>query len=194
MSPAVDKVHEDLEVLAAMAAEMDEYLKSDVLYWPMVHGDMPKLTLGGYLIRQHRLQHLADTLSGAEREKWETAVHQFQEALAEKVVRTEQRAHEELGVRARQWGAYLNDVQHERAVAAVNYETAVENRAMAAALVHFLQTPPYQLDTGAIPNLGMLDAGLRPYWQAGDFIWPAVWEKAYPKDEYWWLYGRVRKT
>ncbi|MBX3055059.1 MAG: hypothetical protein KF770_01180 [Anaerolineae bacterium] len=194
MSPTVDIVHEDLDVLAAMAAEMDDYLKSDVLYWPMVHGDMPRLTLGGYLMRQHRLQYLADMLNEAEREKWDTAVHQFQAALAEKVVRTEQRAHEELGVRARQWGTYLNDVQRERAVAAVNYETAVENRVMAAALVHFLQTAPYELEAGAVPNLEMLDAGLRPYWQPGEFVWPPAWEKAYPQAEYWWLYGRPRRT
>ena len=74
MSPTVDKIHEDLAILAAMAAEMDDYLKSEVLYWPMVHGDMPRLTLGGYLMRQHRLQHLADILTDADKEQWETAV------------------------------------------------------------------------------------------------------------------------
>lgn len=194
MSPTIDKIQEDLDVLVAMAAEMDDYLKSEVLYWPMVRGDMPKLTLGGYLMRQHRLQHLNDTFDAGQKEEWETAVQQFQDALAEKVVRTEQRAREELGVRARQWGAYLNDVQRERSVAAVNYETAVENRVIAAALVHFLQTPPYRMENGVAPNLDMLDAGLRPYWQAGAFVWPALWEKAYPQSDYWWLYGRPRKT
>lgn len=194
MSPKVDKVHEDLKILTAMAAEMDDYLKSETLYWPMIHGDMPKLTLGGYFMRQHRLFHLTDALNDQERARLETAVQQFQQALAEKVVRAEQHAHEELGVRARQWGTYLNDVQRERALAAVNYETAVENRVMAEALVHFLRTPPYELEGSAARNLQMMDAGLRRYWQPGDFVWPPVWQKAYPEAAYWWLYGRPRKS
>jgi len=193
MSTTVDKVHEDLEILTAMAAEMDDYLKSETLYWPMIHGDMPKLTLGGYLMRQHRLLHLSDALNDQEREQLETAVQQFQQALAEKVVRAEHRAHEELGVRVRQWGTYLNDVQRERALAAVNYETAVENRVMADALVQFLKTPPYQLEANAAQNLQMMDAALRRYWQPGNFIWTPVWQKVYPEAAYWWLYGRPRK-
>ncbi len=155
---------------------------------------MPKLTLGGYLLRQHRLNGLKEDLNDAERERLNTAVAQFQQALAEKVVRTEKRAHEELGVRARQWGTYLHDVQRETALAAVNYETAVENRAMAAMLVHFLQQPPYQLDAEAVHNLETLDIGLRKHWQPGDFVWAPVWAPVYPQAEFWWLYGRPRKS
>ena len=35
MSEAVDKLRDDLKILEAMAAEMDEYLRSQVLFWPM---------------------------------------------------------------------------------------------------------------------------------------------------------------
>ena len=49
--------------MTAMAAEMDAYLKSDVLFWHMSASRMPALTLGGYLMRQHRLLILRKLLS-----------------------------------------------------------------------------------------------------------------------------------
>ncbi len=192
MSTDLEKLHRDLDILLAMATEMTEYLNSAVLYWPMTRGDMPRLTLGGYLMRQHRLLALANLLTEAEWGLLETAVTRFNEALTDRVVRAEQRANEELGVRARQWGTYLNDVQREAALAAVNYETAVENRAMLAALIHFLQGEPYRLEAKATNHIYMLDQGLRNHWQVGEFIWPPAWQPAYPQADYWWLYGRPR--
>jgi hypothetical protein len=190
MSTGWEKLRRDLDVLAAMASEVDDYLKSDVRYWPMAHGDMPKLSLGGFLVRCQRLTRLSHWLNEAEQARLETAVTQFNDAAADKIVRTEKHAHEELGVRARQWASYLNDVQRETHVAAVNYETAVENRLMITALIQFLQNPPYQLDAHVIRNLDTLDRGLRLHWQEGPFVWAEEWAAAYPKEAYWWLYGR----
>src|SRR5688500_2426298 len=60
MAHAAARLSEDLEVLEAMAAEMNEYLKSEVLFWPMRQGNLPRLTIGGYLMREHRLRALAE--------------------------------------------------------------------------------------------------------------------------------------
>lgn len=190
MSTGLEKLHKDLDILAAMASEMDDYLKSDVRYWPMAHGEMPKLSLGGFLVRCQRLTRLSHLLSEVEQARLETAVLEFNDAATEKIVQTEKHAHEELGVRARQWAGYLNDVQRETHVAAVNYETAVENRLMIAALIQFLQTPPYRLDAHVIQNLDALDRGLHQHWQEGPFVWTEEWAAAYPEATYWWLYGR----
>lgn len=192
MSTGIEKLQRDLAILEEMAAEMDEYMKSETLYWPMSRGDMPKLTLGGYLLRQHRLLQLASSLDEADWGRLETAVARFNEALSDKIVRTERRAHEELGVRSRQWGTYLGDVQRQAAQAAVNYGTAVENRAMITALIRFLQTEPYRLEPGVLANVQALDQALRRHWQPGDFVWPQEWVTAYPPDTYWWLYGRPK--
>jgi hypothetical protein len=143
-------------------------------------------------MRQRRLLQLADLLDDEEWGRLETAVTQFNAALTEKIVRTEKRANEELGVRARQWGGYLDDVQHEASRATVNYTAAAENRAMIAALTDFLENAPYQPDTSVIHSIKSLDHSLRRHWQKGEFIWPSEWEQAYPKEEYWWLYGRPK--
>jgi hypothetical protein len=192
MADAVAKLREDLEVLEAMAAEMNEYLMSEVLFWPMRKGNLPRLTIGGYLMREHRLRALADLLSEEERQRLAAAVEQFNQALVEKVVRFERRANEELPARLRQWGEYLRDLKGEARASAGYYPSAVETRAIIDALVDKLERPPYQLEQNALQPLAMLDQNLRAHWQPGDFVWPDGWQPAYPQTRYWWLHGLPR--
>ncbi|HID51493.1 MAG TPA: hypothetical protein EYP41_05590 [Anaerolineae bacterium] len=190
MRSGVERLREDLEILEAMAADMAEYLPSDVLYWKMSSAWMPMLTLGGYLMREYRLLTLRDLLDSEEQARLDTAVAQFNQAIEDKVVRFEQKAKKELGVRTRQWGRYLDDLRKEPELAGINYETAVTNRVMITAMFDRLQTPPYQLDGGLKETVETLDKGLRTRWQSGEFVWPADWKPAYPQEKYWWLYGR----
>lgn len=192
MSEGIEKLRQDLEILEAMAAEMDSYLKSDVLFWPMANGNMPRLTLGGYLMRQHRLLALENLLAEGEKARLETAVAQFNDALVEMIVRLEQRAHQELEARLRQWAEYLKDLARESASSSAYYATAVETRAMISALVNKLKLPPYQLNERILQQITMFDGNLRRRWHSGDFVWPVEWQSAYPQGIYWWLYGTPR--
>ncbi len=189
MSQSRERLERDLVVLQEMAGEMDDYLTSDVLFWLMMKGGMPKLTLGGYLVRQHRLLSLLDQLDQEMQDALNAAVFQFSQVLTERVVRLEQKAHVELEARIRQWGEYLKDLSWDRSAAVASYGAAVETRAILTALVEKLQTPPYQLDPAIPPKVALLDGNLRQHWQPGPFVWPEEWESAYPIDDYWWLYG-----
>jgi len=189
VSEGIEKLRQDLEILEAMAAEMDSYLRSDVLFWPMAKGNMPRLTLGGYLMRQHRLLALEHLLDEAEKERLDAAVAQFNEALVEKIVRLEQRAHQELHARLRQWAEYLKELSRESTSSRAYYVTAVETRAMITALVNKLKLPPYQLNQRIPQEITMFDGNLRRRWHSGNFVWPEEWQPAYPKAIYWWLYG-----
>jgi hypothetical protein len=187
-----ERVTADIAVLEAMADEMDAYLMSDVLFWPMKQGGLPMLTLGGYLMRQHRLLAIRDSLAEVEQERLNAAVARFNEALTEKIVRFEKKAHQELPARLRQWGEYLRDVETGTGANSAHYGAAVETRAMIAALIDKLQMAPYELGEGIVQRVVMLDNNLRRRWQTGEFVWPAVWEPAYPRLSYWWLYGRPK--
>jgi hypothetical protein len=189
-----DKLAHDVQVLSAMADEMDPYLDSDVLFWHMAQGGMPVLTLGGYLMRQHRLLALYDSLSEEQQAEVDSAVARFNKALEERTVRSEQKAHRELDARLRQWEEYLKDVERGQANLKSNYSTAVEARAMIAALTDFLQLAPYNLEDRVLQRTALLDGRLRPRWISGDFVWPEDWQAAYPPSEYWWLYGLPRSN
>ncbi|MFQ5400085.1 MAG: hypothetical protein ACE5E7_10855 [Anaerolineae bacterium] len=186
------KLRRDLVVLEAMASEMEAYLKSEVLFWPMGSGGMPRLTLGGYLMREHRLLALEELLTPAEVTRLHAAVDQFNQALVERIVRFEQRGHQELEARLRQWGETLKDIQWEKSAAIASYGSSVETRVIIRDIVNRLEMAPYKLEGIVAQQLTLLDANLHLRWQPGEFVWPVEWKPAYPQAEYWWLYGRPK--
>jgi hypothetical protein len=192
VSKAKEKLRKDLKILELMAADMDDYLQSQTLFWPLQDSTLPRLTLGGYLMRQHRLTALRRLLEADEQSRLVIAIDQFNEALVEKVVRFERRAHEELHARLRQWSEYLRELSQESIAAGDYYASAVETRAMIKALLDKLQMPPYALENRVLSEVRTYDNALRNYWHTGDFVWPVEWQPAYPLEAYWWLYGQPR--
>ena len=190
MTKAIEKLERDVMIMAAMADEMEPYINSDVLFWHMATSSrMPTLTLGGYLMRQHRLLILRHLLDDSYQTRIDNAVEKFNSVLVEKIVRFERKAHRELEARLRQWGEYLNDVDRGNSSKKSNYATAVETRAMLTAISEPLQLAPYKLDQRVPTQIALLDSHLRQVWDAGDFVWFPEWQAAYPEDDYWWLYG-----
>lgn len=192
MPEAIEKLRQDLKILEAMAAEMDEYLKSQTLFWPLSDSSLPRLTLGGFSMRQYRLSQLREMLEPGEQARLDAAIERFNEALVEKVVRFEQHAHEELHARLRQWSEYLRDLSKESFAAGDFYPSAVQTRVMIEALVDKLKMPPYEFNERVFTEIEAYDKALRNYWRPGDFVWPDEWQPAYPRAVYWWLYGRPR--
>ncbi len=189
-----ERLGQDVAVLSAMAEQMPEYLDSDILFWPAPRGGMPALTLGGYLLREHRLLALAGLLTVEQQMEVNEALTRFNQALANRVVRFEKKAHHELEARLRQWEEYLKDMDRGTFDRSSNYATAVETRAIIQALLNRLGMPPYRTEARPEQHLATLDTRLRGRWQPGDFVWPAAWEPAYPREAYWWLYGSPRVT
>ncbi len=75
-------MNRDLEILEMMAAEMEEYLMSEATQWVMARGDMPKLTIGGCLMRCHRLDKLQEKLTGEARTRLEAVTQRFDRLAA----------------------------------------------------------------------------------------------------------------
>lgn len=187
-----ERLAQDVAALAAMAGQMAEYLDSEILFWPLGRGNMPMLTLGGYLLREHRLLALPGLLTPEQRTQVDAAVFQFNQALADRVVRFETKAQHELEARLRQWEETVKEIGNGTLVKSSNYATVVETRAMIHALLDRLSLPPYRAEARPSQHLALLDTRLQGRWQSGDFVWPAEWEPAYPRSEYWWLYGSPR--
>lgn len=184
----------DLKILEAMAAEMEDYLlRSEVTQWTLAGLDTPKLTIGGYLMRQHRLQALRDRLTSSEQSRLDAAVERFEQALVEKVVRFEHRVHQELHTRLGEWGGCLRNLSHQMEVDPSYYASVVDTRVVITAMIDKLKNPPYRLDKQIINEVTVLDRNLRSRWQPGEFVWLSLWQPAYPPEKYWWLYGTPKK-
>lgn len=190
------KLEKDLAIAAAMAAEMAAYLDSDLTAMPLGAAGMPALTLAGYLLRRERLASLAEEqLSAADQTLWAVVEDTFDAALRERVVRVEAKAHAELGIRFREWDRHVQELTgHGSNRPADYYPTMVTSRVMLAALLVFLSQDPYQLASPVVVQLARLDSVLRRSWQPGAFVWAPAWALAYPRQQFWFLYGLPRSV
>lgn len=180
----------DLMILEAMVKDLDAYLMSESMWWAMAQSDMPRLTLGGCLMRRHRLLILQNQLDREQQKRLVAAIQQFDEVLDEKVIRFEYRAHQELRARISEWAGNLRELKSNVMAEIEHYANVVDTRVVITATLDKLQEPPYQPAEKITQELAHLDQNLRNRWQAGEFIWPLVWKPAYPRDKYWYLYGR----
>ena len=183
----------DLLILEEMAANMAAYLVSDITNWTIPRSNMPKLTIGGYLMRQHRLRVIQDRLQPDDQVRLFTTTQKFDDTLVERVVRFEDRAHQELHARIGQWINYLRDLGGRVASEANYYAGIVDTRVVITSLIVQLQKHPYQLEQGVLEEVNTLDNNLRVRLEDCEFIWDAVWKPAYPKEIFWWLYGCPRR-
>ena len=190
---AQTRLAEDLKTIEIMVDDMEAYLESDNLFGPTLYTDQPLTTLGGYFLREHRLQALSDNLlEPDEQARLEAATSKFARLAGEYQNRMKEKIHQELAARINQWDAYLEELDYEEADSADYYHAEVEKRAIIAAIIK--QMPAYvtsfQLGPDFSNQIDDMDNRLRQYWQSGPFVWPSEWKPAYPSSTYWWLDGR----
>jgi hypothetical protein len=184
----------DLTILEAMVAGLPEYLASDATSWELKGGDMPPLTIGGCLMRLNRLTILQNNLTNDDRLALARVRTAFDATLRNTVVRFEQRAYQELNARLREWTNYLRNLSQSNKLMADQgyYAVKVYARIVIGELVGKLSERPYRLD-GRVPrDVAALDRRLRLMWQPDGFLLALVWQRAYPPDPCWWLYGHPK--
>ena len=196
MTDGLEKLRRDVSILSAMASQTAPYLDNErVLFWPLSSPALPRLTLGGFLLRRHRLVQLFDLLPAERQDEVQAALTLFNGALEGRTVRFERKAQQEIGARIRQWAAGLGDhlAEVRRGNATASFlATTVEVRAILAALLEEMGSYPYHLDPVLVRRVAEIDQQLRARWVRGPFLWAPEWAPAYPQEAYWWLYGHAR--
>lgn len=192
MNSERDVLRRDLTILEKMLEILPEYLQSEETHWEMRQPDMPKMTIGGCLMRLNRLDILQDRLEANDRTRVGRAHQTLAAALDDHVVLFEERTHQELHARLSEWVAYLRDLSRHMVSDGEHYADIVDVRVVISAMIDKMRTPPYQLQQQVIDEINSLDQNLRNRWRAGEFVWPNVWQPAYPLEQYWYLYGAPR--
>ena len=175
-SPEKDKAY-----LQAAVPELENYLLSDELYWPVTARgyDLPRLTLGGVLLSQARLE--------ARNERIELLMVKLNAVRSKWRVAWEAKAGREVQARMRLWGNYLSDYRQNPESQADAYRHEVEYRAMLQLLSADLPAPlPEQKE------LSQLDSLLRSNLIPVDFIWDSDLQAGFPREVYWYLYGKLK--
>ncbi len=174
-SPEKDRAY-----LEAGIPELEDYLLSNELYWPVTARvyDLPRLTIGGLLLAQTRLE--------ARRERIEALVAQLDAVRSKWRAAWETKAGREFRSRFGLWSNYVADYRHNPEEYADAYPHEVRYRAMLQLLLAELPAPPAEQE-----SLSRLDGVLRASFSPGDFIWEVDLLPGFSREVYWFLYGKL---
>ncbi len=182
MPKAID-VEFELTAARAMLAELEAYLKSEVLFWqtaPNALGDrMPKLTIGGLL----------EALARAEAAGVKSMRAELEEIKTQHLQRYLARAEKEAGSRLDAWSWYLDDYVRKPAEVADYYANEVRARLKAEMLLGELEPQRGQTERA---RAAALDERVRAAFVPGAFVWDERLRKFFAPERFWWLYGRLR--
>jgi len=176
----VTSLEKDKAYLEAGIPELGDYLLSKELYWPIsARGfDLPRLTIGGILLAQARLE--------ARGERIESLVAQLDGIRTKWRVAWETKAGHEVQARMRLWSNYLADYRQNPEQHGDAYPHEVRYRVILhLLLVKLPESPPEQA------SLSQLDSLLRAKLTTSDFIWDADLQAGFPREVYWFLYGKL---
>jgi hypothetical protein len=179
----------DLRVLAAMAANLTPYLYEDEMYG-YLGGDLPRLTLGGLLMRLYRLSHLEDSLTAEQRATVADAQTRFEADRSKWAVHYETKLVNELRSRAEALLRFLDECNDDLANCAASYPSQAEKRTM----IEHLKDAAEGLNLLTEDHralLNVVDQKIRRMLRDGNFITDERLKDVYPRDKFWWLYGSV---
>ncbi len=180
----------DLLVVEATAIELKSYLLGESIYWALGKprpGDyyLPRGTLGGLLMRLHRLETLRDQLPGEARERLHTASATVEEELERWRVQAEEKAIREIKTRISSWQRFIEELEGNPQRYAPEYPTQVEGRTALAFLIPFAGDAA---DTRLTGQVSAADSLLQTLPAVHTFVWADALRPAYPEGDFWWLY------
>ncbi len=180
----------DLTYLEAALEVLEDYLESPETYWnlgiappPGEDRPYPQMSLGNVLFALQRLQRPLEPVIEARRER----IAQRLDALRQKhPVLWNTKANREAQMRARLWAQYIDELAEE-ASARAYYPSEVRHRAVLEVLYDHAEIE------GEVQALqAHADRRLQTRWEPGPFVWEEEVAPAFPKDRFWFLYGRPR--
>jgi len=182
----------DLKYLRIGVEEIEDYLLSDELFWPVTgrpSGGRPfflKMTIGNLLLSEHRLATLAaeNGLSSAEEREFLDMQRRFEVVRSKWQVAWEEKAKKEYHTRFNQWMRTIEEIKGDRYQNAPYYRNEVRVRVLLELLTD-------QIPVQARYNLNPFDSTLKRMFKPGEFIWEKEIAPGFLEDKYWYLYGGI---
>ncbi len=181
----------NLAFVRIMLGEFEAYLLSDELYWPVDSSSLrlpypTRLTPGRLALTLDELEVQSEDMTPAQQAESrklnlqaESIFQKWSAALGRKAAR-------EMHSRLNLWKAYVHDLV-EHADRADNYTHEVQQRVIFERITGWAESEPEAEQS--IEAVRPVDAALRSFFKAGDFIWDARLRSCYPRERYWFLYG-----
>jgi hypothetical protein len=167
---------QDIQFLTKSLPQMQDYLLSNELYWPLSNS-LPRLTIGSVLLSLACLDVTRPDNARKFRAELEPTRTRWRTAWEKKAAR-------EMANRLQLWSQYLSDYRHAPESAG-SYSTEVRGRAILQLLLPELPDPSEKM------ALAELDAVLKTRLVSGKFVWETGLQAAFPTTDFWFLYGKL---
>ncbi len=181
----------DLTLAKIVHTQFDDYLQSEVLFWPVGVVDklqLPQLTIGTWLASEWRLALLAPAAS--ELADARATVRKVRSRAGEPY---QLKTRREFKSRVDTWTMFLDEALEKASNRDGGYSdgpsayaSAVQNRFK----LELLKNDASQLQD-QLQRLNTLDMRLKARFKTGDFVWEPELQPAAPKETYWWLWGKL---
>ena len=181
-------IEQDLHIFTEMVKNLTPYLYEEPLFGHMSNR-LPKLTVGGLLLRQYRLKHLADMLSSEQKARFHEAESNLESLRYEWLTHYRNKLVQEFESRVHAIEWFVDDCSKDPSTCDANWPNEAEKRTIIAHLVKEATAQDVFSDEHK-SKLAQLDQNLHRFVRRGDFLWDAALAKIYPADEFWWLHGR----
>lgn len=179
----------DVRVLSAMASNLTPYLYENEMYG-YLSGGLPKLTLGGLLMRLYRLSRLESHLDAEQQDTVQNARLNFEAERSEWAVHYDTKLQHETGVRLNALERFLNECNDDPQDCASGYPSQAEKRIMIEHLR--LEAEERDVLTDELrTHLKQVDNKLQRLLGEGEFITDERLKEIYPRSQFWWMYGHV---
>ena len=182
----------DITFLTASAADLNNYLLSNELYWPLnlrnLKGERPypRMTLGWILLSQTRL-NARDDLLDTQHQELRSASSKIATLRSRWLSAWRAKAQQEFAARLKLWAQFMNDLKTNRSVSTERYAFEVQRRVMLGLLK--LEIP--ETDDQRAALLSGMDGYLRGVLKSGPFVWDAELTGGFSAPAYWYLFGQL---
>ncbi len=193
MATTSPSLNHDLRYLRAALDQLEDYLLSKEIYWsgsvysPDHAGNFPPLTLGWVLFYLQRAAALAQ--SAKQSGEYSRIDQAIQVKRSKWLHAWETKARSEFSSRLRLWRDFLEEYRHHPEDHFDRYRYEVQKRVLLALLLQ----EAGEVQNAELELLNALDQLLENCFVSGAFIWEPVFQSAFPKESYWYLYGTLAR-
>jgi hypothetical protein len=187
-------VEYDLRYLRAALVDLEGYLLSKEIYWPIgvksPKGDppYPRLTLAGILFSCQCLK--GRTLDAAQKEEHKDLIHRLIETRNRWRVAWGAKAGRNFSSRLVQWNDFIDDYRNQPENNLDRYAYEVRGRVM----LQLLQPESDEIRPAELELFNELDRILKAHFVEDGFLWGAELLPSFPISEFWYLYGSLSKS
>lgn len=183
-------IDDDLHYVLATAADLKDFLLGDTIYWSLSnagHADyyLPKGTLGGLMVRLHRLEGLEGELTPEQADQLHEARQTIEAEIKRWTVQAEVIALRESKVRIQTWLRYVEELEEHPHRNAPEYPTQARGRTALAFLIPYVEP---DTRAGFVGQLATADHLLRSLPTKEEFVWSSGLRQVYSERDFWWLY------